>query len=63
MFHLGIPATEKIIRSVLVYVFLVIALRVVGKRELGPDEYARPRRAPADRETRSRNGIIGNDCP
>jgi uncharacterized membrane protein YcaP (DUF421 family) len=35
MFHLGIPATEKIIRSVLIYVFLVVALRVVGKRELG----------------------------
>jgi uncharacterized membrane protein YcaP (DUF421 family) len=35
MFHLGIPATEKIIRSVLVYVFLVVALRLVGKRELG----------------------------
>jgi uncharacterized membrane protein YcaP (DUF421 family) len=35
MFHLGIPASEKIIRSVLVYVFLVVALRVVGKRELG----------------------------
>jgi uncharacterized membrane protein YcaP (DUF421 family) len=35
MFHLGIPAVEKIIRSVLIYVFLVVALRVVGKRELG----------------------------
>ena len=35
MFHLGIPASEKIIRSVLVYAFLVVALRVVGKRELG----------------------------
>jgi len=35
MFHLGIPAVEKIIRSILIYVFLVVALRVVGKRELG----------------------------
>jgi uncharacterized membrane protein YcaP (DUF421 family) len=35
IFHLGIPASEKIVRSVLVYAFLVVALRVVGKRELG----------------------------
>ena len=35
MFHLDLPVAEKVIRSVLIYVFLVVALRVVGKRELG----------------------------
>jgi uncharacterized membrane protein YcaP (DUF421 family) len=31
---LGVPATEKVVRSLLVFVFLVLALRVAGKREL-----------------------------
>jgi uncharacterized membrane protein YcaP (DUF421 family) len=35
MFHLDLPVAEKVIRSILIYVFLVVALRVVGKRELG----------------------------
>jgi uncharacterized membrane protein YcaP (DUF421 family) len=35
IFHLGIPASERIIRAVLIYAFMVVALRVVGKRELG----------------------------
>jgi uncharacterized membrane protein YcaP (DUF421 family) len=35
MFHLDLPVAEKILRSILIYVFLVVALRVVGKRELG----------------------------
>lgn len=35
IFHLEPPLAEKILRSLLVYGFLVIALRVVGKRELG----------------------------
>jgi uncharacterized membrane protein YcaP (DUF421 family) len=34
MFVLGVPLAEKILRPVLVYVFLVVALRLAGKREL-----------------------------
>jgi uncharacterized membrane protein YcaP (DUF421 family) len=34
MFALGLPVTEKILRPVLVYLFLIIALRLAGKREL-----------------------------
>lgn len=34
MFHLGLPIAEKILRSVAVYFFLVIGLRLAGKREL-----------------------------
>jgi uncharacterized membrane protein YcaP (DUF421 family) len=34
IFALGAPVLEKIIRPVLVYFFLVVALRVCGKREL-----------------------------
>lgn len=34
MFHLAIPLAEKIIRPMIVYFFLVIGLRVFGKREL-----------------------------
>src|ERR1700688_2207113 len=33
-FALGAPVLEKIFRPVLVYAFLVVALRVFGKREL-----------------------------
>jgi uncharacterized membrane protein YcaP (DUF421 family) len=35
IFHLDLSVGEKILRSILIYVFLVVALRVVGKRELG----------------------------
>jgi len=35
LFDLQLSAGEKIIRAVLIYLFLVIALRLVGKRELG----------------------------
>jgi uncharacterized membrane protein YcaP (DUF421 family) len=35
VFNLGIPASERIVRAVLIYAFMVVALRVVGKRELG----------------------------
>jgi uncharacterized membrane protein YcaP (DUF421 family) len=35
MFHLTVPVVEKILRSVLIYLLLVVALRVAGKRELG----------------------------
>lgn len=34
MFQLALPITEKILRPVIVYGFLVIALRIFGKREL-----------------------------
>jgi uncharacterized membrane protein YcaP (DUF421 family) len=34
IFTLGAPAAEKILRPIAVYFFLVIALRVFGKREL-----------------------------
>src|SRR5262245_14800140 len=34
MFRLSLPVAEKIMRPMIVYVFLVIALRIFGKREL-----------------------------
>src|SRR3954466_14428680 len=34
MFALGLPIAEKILRPVVVYVFLVVGLRLAGKREL-----------------------------
>jgi len=34
MFHLGLPVLEKVIRPAIVYVFLVVSLRLAGKREL-----------------------------
>src|SRR5262249_59602983 len=34
MFSLGLPVAEKIARPLVVYVFLVIGLRLAGKREL-----------------------------
>ncbi len=34
MFHLGLPVLEKILRPVVVYLFLVLGLRIAGKREL-----------------------------
>ena len=35
MFHLTVPVAEKVLRSIFIYAFLIVALRVVGKRELG----------------------------
>ncbi len=35
MFHLGVPAWELVVRSLAVYVALLVALRVFGKREVG----------------------------
>ena len=35
LFVSGIPIAEKVLRTILVYVFLVIGLRIFGKRELG----------------------------
>ncbi len=34
MFALTLPVTEKILRSLIVYLFLVVGLRLAGKREL-----------------------------
>src|SRR6202453_3804495 len=34
MFHLPVPLAEKILRPVIVYLFLVVFLRIFGKREL-----------------------------
>ena len=34
MFYLGLPVLEKILRPMIVYAFLVIGLRLAGKREL-----------------------------
>jgi uncharacterized membrane protein YcaP (DUF421 family) len=35
IFHLPLSVGEKVLRSLLIYAFLIVALRVVGKRELG----------------------------
>jgi uncharacterized membrane protein YcaP (DUF421 family) len=35
LFQVGVPVLEKIIRPILVYFFLVLVLRLAGKRELG----------------------------
>ncbi|MEP7189558.1 MAG: hypothetical protein ABI901_10250 [Roseiflexaceae bacterium] len=34
MFRLGLPVLEKVLRSCLIYIFLVVGLRLFGKREL-----------------------------
>src|SRR5713226_7823933 len=34
MFHLGLPVIEKVLRPIIVYAFLVVGLRLAGKREL-----------------------------
>ena len=34
MFHLGLPVLEKMVRPVVIYFFLIIGLRLAGKREL-----------------------------
>src|SRR4030088_147194 len=34
MFFLGLPVAEKILRPVVVYAFLIVGLRLAGKREL-----------------------------
>jgi len=34
MFALGVPLAEKVLRPILVYAFLIVALRLAGKREL-----------------------------
>src|SRR5437660_5205878 len=34
MFHLALPVAEKVLRPAIVYVFLILGLRLAGKREL-----------------------------
>ena len=34
MFRLGLPILEKVLRSCLIYIFMVVGLRLFGKREL-----------------------------
>jgi uncharacterized membrane protein YcaP (DUF421 family) len=34
MFYLGVPILEKVFRPILVYLFLIVGLRLAGKREL-----------------------------
>src|SRR5271165_4940242 len=34
MFVLTLPLTEKILRPIIIYIFLIVALRLAGKREL-----------------------------
>ncbi|MCI0390101.1 MAG: DUF421 domain-containing protein [Acidobacteria bacterium] len=34
MFWLSLPVAEKILRAIIVYLFLIVALRIFGKREL-----------------------------
>jgi uncharacterized membrane protein YcaP (DUF421 family) len=34
IWHLDVPALEKVLRAILIYVFLIAVLRVIGKREL-----------------------------
>src|SRR5438445_4702848 len=34
MFFLGLPVAEKVLRPIIVYVFLILGLRLAGKREL-----------------------------
>src|SRR2546425_10196125 len=36
MFFLGVPVAEKVLRPVIVYAFLIVGLRLAGKRELAP---------------------------
>src|SRR5438046_9260353 len=35
LFHLQVPWQEKVIRGVMVYAFLLVAIKVFGRRELG----------------------------
>jgi uncharacterized membrane protein YcaP (DUF421 family) len=60
LFHLDVPILEKVIRALLIYAFLVVGLRLAGKRELSQlntlDFVVLLAVANA-----VQNGIIGND--
>jgi uncharacterized membrane protein YcaP (DUF421 family) len=34
MFSLGLPVAEKVLRPIFVYLFLIVGLRLAGKRQL-----------------------------
>src|SRR5438874_13163455 len=34
MFALGLPLAEKVLRPIIVYAFLIVSLRIAGKREM-----------------------------
>lgn len=34
MFHMGLPIVEKVLRTIIIYFFLIVGLRIAGKREL-----------------------------
>jgi uncharacterized membrane protein YcaP (DUF421 family) len=36
LFHLGVSVPDKIVRTVAVYLALVVLLRLAGKRDLAP---------------------------
>ena len=60
MFQVGLPVLEKMIRPILVYLFLVISLRFFGKRELSninPFDFVVLRTL----SNTVQNAIIGND--
>ena len=60
MFLLGVPVAEKMIRPIIVYVFLVTVLRVFGKRELtnlNPFDFV----VLLTLSNTVQNAIIGND--
>ena len=35
MFNLGVPVWELIVRSIVIYIFLIVLLRITGKRQVG----------------------------
>ena len=60
LFALGLPLTEKVLRPVLVYAFLVVGLRFAGKRELAqlnPFDFV----VLMTLSNTVQNGIIGDD--
>ena len=50
MFSLGLPIGEKILRPIIVYAFLIVALRLAGTRELAMVERLQQRLAVARRD-------------
>lgn len=60
MFSVGVPVLEKIFRPIIVYIFLVISLRISGKRELAqlnPFDFV----VLLTLSNTVQNAIIGND--
>src|SRR5438105_1304376 len=60
LFVLGLPVAEKVLRPVIIYLFLVIGLRFAGKRELAqlnPFDFV----VLMTLSNTVQNGIIGDD--